>query len=65
MLVFLICLLVSLQEFLADIISVLAMTYTETNDCLKYRLLGSADLFTSWGHEYVRYASCSFSDSFV
>ena len=31
------------------------MTYTETNDCLKYRLLGSADLFTSWGHEYVRY----------
>jgi len=43
------------KEFLADIISVLAMTYTETNDCLKYRLLGSADLFTSWGHEYVRH----------
>ena len=42
------------QQFLSDIISVLAMTYTETNDCLKYRLLGSSDLFTSWGHEYVR-----------
>eukprot|EP00795_Rhopilema_esculentum_P012677 gene12677-3387_t len=43
------------KQFLSDIVSVLAMTYTETNDCLKYRLLGSSDLFTSWGHEYVRH----------
>lgn len=43
------------MEFLADIISVIAMTYTESNDCLKYRLVGSSDLLTSWGHEYVRH----------
>eukprot|EP00112_Aurelia_sp_Birch-Aquarium-sp1_P012638 Seg2658.4 transcript_id=Seg2658.4/GoldUCD/mRNA.D3Y31 product="26S proteasome non-ATPase regulatory subunit 2" protein_id=Seg2658.4/GoldUCD/D3Y31 len=43
------------KEFLADIISVLAMTYTETDDCLKYRMLGSSEDFTSWGHEYVRH----------
>ncbi len=31
------------------------MTYVDSHDCLKYRLIGSAELITSWGHEYVRY----------
>eukprot|EP00794_Sanderia_malayensis_P017065 gene17065-18785_t len=43
------------KQFLADIISVIAMTYVDSHDCLKYRLIGSTELFTSWGHEYVRH----------
>mmetsp|Transcript_40951 Transcript_40951/g.49700 ORF Transcript_40951/g.49700 Transcript_40951/m.49700 type:complete len:902 (-) Transcript_40951:215-2920(-) len=46
------------RTFLADIISLLAMTMAsaenETPDSLKYRLLGSSDEISSWGHEYVR-----------
>ncbi|KAJ1908729.1 proteasome regulatory particle base subunit [Tieghemiomyces parasiticus] len=44
---------------LADILSVLGMTYADENtrDCLKYRLLGSSgeEDIASWGHEYVRH----------
>ncbi|KAI3381221.1 hypothetical protein SNEBB_002698 [Seison nebaliae] len=43
------------KKFCADVISVLAMTYTQTNECLKYRLLGSLEEVSSWGHEYVRH----------
>ena len=44
-------------HFLADILSVLGMTYAAdaNRDCLKYKLLGSQEPLGSWGHEYVRY----------
>ncbi|KAJ1649895.1 proteasome regulatory particle base subunit [Dispira simplex] len=44
---------------LADILSVLGMTYADgtRRDCLKYRLLSSTEEseIASWGHEYVRH----------
>ncbi|GFY99028.1 26S proteasome regulatory subunit S2 1A [Actinidia rufa] len=45
-----------LKKFLADILSVLAMTMSAEGerDSLKYRLLGSEGDIGSWGHEYVR-----------
>ncbi|CAG8655494.1 46371_t:CDS:10 [Gigaspora margarita] len=44
--------------FLADILSVLAMTYEEgKRDSLKYRLKGLREDPGSWGHEYVRHLS--------
>lgn len=42
------------QEFCADIISVLGMTITEGRDSLNYKLQGSREELGSWGHEYVR-----------
>lgn len=44
------------KVYLADVISVLAMTMSEdgARESLKYRLLGSAGDIGSWGHEYVR-----------
>lgn len=44
------------RRFLADILSVLAMTYYDgtKRDSLRYRLLGSNEPVGSWGHEYVR-----------
>ncbi|XP_058217733.1 26S proteasome non-ATPase regulatory subunit 2 homolog A [Rhododendron vialii] len=45
-----------LKKFLADILSVLAMTMSAEGEreSLKYRLLGSDGEIGSWGHEYVR-----------
>lgn len=43
------------KKFCADIISILAMTMSENQECLKYRLLGSKEEIGSWGHEYVRH----------
>ncbi|KAI8808022.1 armadillo-type protein [Cladochytrium replicatum] len=45
------------KHFLADILSVLAMTYSEDlqRATLRYRLLGSSEAAGSWGHEYVRH----------
>ncbi|KAI9015987.1 armadillo-type protein [Hyaloraphidium curvatum] len=45
------------KRFLADILSVLAMTYYDGSkrDSLKYRLVGSEEPIGSWGHEYVRH----------
>ncbi|XP_047337356.1 26S proteasome non-ATPase regulatory subunit 2 homolog A-like [Impatiens glandulifera] len=45
-----------LKKFLADILSVLAMTMSVEGEreSLKYRLLGSEGDIGSWGHEYVR-----------
>ncbi|KAJ3283068.1 proteasome regulatory particle base subunit [Borealophlyctis nickersoniae] len=45
------------KRFLADILSVLAMSYAEEGkrDSLRYRLLGSSEAAGSWGHEYVRH----------
>ncbi|KAH7860237.1 hypothetical protein Vadar_011070 [Vaccinium darrowii] len=44
------------KKFLADILSVLAMTMSAEGEreSLKYRLLGSEGDIGSWGHEYVR-----------
>jgi 26S proteasome regulatory subunit N1 len=56
---------------LADILSILAMTYDDDNlDTLKYRKVGSKNAIGSWGHEYVRYGfevqgaivSCTYTD---
>lgn len=45
-----------LKKFLADILSVLALTMSAEGEreSLKYRLLGSEGDIGSWGHEYVR-----------
>ena len=39
----------------ADVVSVLAMTMSETRECLKYRMLGntSTEQISLWGHQYV------------
>lgn len=44
------------KTLLADILSVLAMTYSDTGkrETLKYRLVGSEEDPGLWGHEYVR-----------
>jgi len=45
------------RAYLADVLSVLAMTVaSEELGCLKYRLVGSGDPLSTWGHEYIRYA---------
>ncbi|XAR72608.1 hypothetical protein NMG60_11019313 [Bertholletia excelsa] len=45
-----------LKKFLADILSVIAMTMSaeEEQGSLKYKLLGSKGDIGSWGHEYIR-----------
>lgn len=47
------------KRFLADILSVLGMTYSDDGrrDTLKYRLAGASVELGSWGHEYVRHLS--------
>ncbi|KAF9585414.1 proteasome regulatory particle base subunit [Lunasporangiospora selenospora] len=46
------------KKFLADILSILAMTYDDEKlETLKYRKLGSQNAIGSWGHEYVRHLS--------
>jgi 26S proteasome regulatory subunit N1 len=46
-----------MKETLADVLSVLGMTYSddETLDSLKYRLMAPTPNPTDWGHEYVRH----------
>lgn len=45
------------KRFLADILSVLAMTYSdeEKHETLKYRLVGLQEDAGLWGHEYVKH----------
>lgn len=45
---------VTTKSLCADIVSVLAMTNNEGNECLQYRLVGSQEGLVEWGHEYVR-----------
>ncbi|CAG2160860.1 unnamed protein product [Oppiella nova] len=51
------------KRFMADIVSILAMTINPTEsvntsgEALKYRLIGSHETIGSWGHEYVRHLS--------
>lgn len=39
------------QKACADLVSVLAMTSDEKNDCIKYRMLGAQEPIGDWGHE--------------
>ncbi|EGG17159.1 26S proteasome regulatory subunit S2 [Cavenderia fasciculata] len=45
------------KKSLADVLSVLAMANSkdDARDTLKFRLLGSGESISSWGHEYVRH----------
>jgi 26S proteasome regulatory subunit N1 len=47
------------RKFLADILSVLAMSYADegARNSVKYRLLGTQEEAGLWGHEYVRHLS--------
>lgn len=46
-----------MQDSLADMLSVLGMTYgdEEKLETLKYRLLAKSEDLASWGHEYIRH----------
>ncbi|KAG0487911.1 hypothetical protein HPP92_006722 [Vanilla planifolia] len=56
-----------LKKYLADILSVLALTMSAEGEreSLKYRLLGSETDIGSWGHEYVRNLSGEISQEFA
>ncbi|KAI8852143.1 hypothetical protein BC829DRAFT_385239 [Chytridium lagenaria] len=47
------------KRFLADILSILAMTYSDdgNRESLQFRFLGSTEPLGSWGHEYVRHVA--------
>lgn len=51
---------------LADILSVLAMTYSDDGkrDSLNYRLLSSQDTIIDWGHEYLRHLALEIGDAY-
>jgi len=54
------------KKFLADILSVLAMTYAEEGkrESLKFRLAGSSEAAGSWGHEYVRHLASEIAEEY-
>lgn len=56
-----------LKKYLADILSVLALTMSAEGEreSLKYRLLGSEGDIGSWGHEYVRNLAGEISQEFA
>ncbi|XP_038972855.1 26S proteasome non-ATPase regulatory subunit 2 homolog A-like isoform X2 [Phoenix dactylifera] len=56
-----------LKKYLADILSVLALTMSAEGEreSLKYRLLGSEEDIGSWGHEYVRNLAGEISQEFA
>ena len=49
----------SIKNECADIVSILAMTMSDKNECLKYKLKGHTDRenIEAWGHEYIRHLS--------
>lgn len=51
---------------LADILSVLATTYSDegNRDSLKYRLLASDETMADWGHEYMRHLALEIGESY-
>ncbi|CDO53664.1 hypothetical protein DV451_001774 [Geotrichum candidum] len=55
-----------LQNQLADVLSVLAMTYSGDGkrDSLKYRLLSTVDDIGSWGHEYMRHLALEIGEEY-
>nr|KJB25594.1 hypothetical protein B456_004G198500 [Gossypium raimondii] len=56
-----------LKKYLADILSVLALTMSVEvkRESLKYRLLGSEGDICSWGHEYVRILAGEISQEYL
>ncbi|KAI8825259.1 armadillo-type protein [Fimicolochytrium jonesii] len=54
------------KNFLADILSVLSMSFAEEGkrDSLKYRLLGTRESAGLWGHEYVRHLALELIDEY-
>jgi len=56
----------SLKPFFADVLSVLATTMQKegSRQSLKYRLEGTKEGLTSWGHEYIRNISGEISEEF-
>lgn len=53
------------KTLLADVISVLAMTYQSDNrEGLRFKLKGCTEELGSWGHEYVRYLAGETSKEF-
>mmetsp|Transcript_7059 Transcript_7059/g.21565 ORF Transcript_7059/g.21565 Transcript_7059/m.21565 type:complete len:879 (-) Transcript_7059:125-2761(-) len=56
----------SLKAFFADILSILATTMQKegSRQSLKYRLAGTKEGLTSWGHEYIRNLSGEIAEEF-
>ncbi|VDM95777.1 unnamed protein product [Thelazia callipaeda] len=52
----------STKKLCADILSVLAMTSDDKNDCINYRMLGKHEPIGDWGHEYVRHLSMEMAE---
>lgn len=57
----------NLQNQLADVLSVLGMTYSGdgTRDSLKYRLLSTVEDIGSWGHEYMRHLALEIGEEYT
>lgn len=49
----------TIKKECADVVSILAMTMSDKNECLKYKLKGHTDRenIEAWGHEYIRHLS--------
>src|ERR1700691_3956539 len=56
----------ALQSSMADMLSVLGMTYSDEDrrDTLKYRLLSPSKDIGSWGHEYMRHLALEIGEEF-
>lgn len=56
----------SLVLQLADVLSVLAMTYSDDGkkESLKYRLLANDDTIADWGHEYMRHLALEIGEAY-
>lgn len=56
----------NLKSFFADILSILSTTMQKegSRQSLKYRLAGTKDGLTSWGHEYIRNLSGEIAEEF-
>ncbi|CCK70931.1 proteasome regulatory particle base subunit RPN1 KNAG_0F02680 [Huiozyma naganishii CBS 8797] len=54
------------RSSLADILSVLAMTFSDNgkHDSLRFRLLSSVTDIESWGHEYIRHLALEISEAY-
>lgn len=55
-----------LKNQLADVLSVLGMTYSGdgTRDSLRYRLLSTVEDIGSWGHEYMRHLALEIGEEY-
>ncbi|KNE57245.1 hypothetical protein AMAG_02978 [Allomyces macrogynus ATCC 38327] len=54
------------KAFLADVLSVLGMTYSEDGkrESLKFRMLGTSEAAGDWGHEYVRHLAAEIGEEY-